>query len=133
MFKAGLLQKGNGRITGDALAAGRLTLHCEGVYCTGGAMKHVLVSSLMFFTVAVFIAGRVTGFLRFADLNPLSRLGLMLVLFVVSAAFYAVTITKLIHFLIDYQPNPLNIAIYVAGMLAAAYAAWLTTERLTRE
>ncbi|MGV6857579.1 MAG: hypothetical protein ACWA5X_01265 [bacterium] len=96
-------------------------------------MKHVLVSSLMFFTVAVFIAGRVTGFLRFADLNPLSRLGLMLVLFVVSAAFYAVTITKLIHFLIDYQPNPLNIAIYVAGMLAAAYAAWLTTERLTRE
>ncbi len=96
-------------------------------------MKHLLVTSLMIVTVALFIVGRVTGYLRLDEMNPVSLFGLKLVLFVVSAGFFGVSMVKLIHLIIDYQPNPLNIAIYLGGLVVAAIAAWMTTERLTRE
>lgn len=96
-------------------------------------MKHWLLTALMIVTVVLFLFLKATGRIRMSELNPVSAFGLKLVLFAVSAGFFAVSLTKLIYWLVGYDSTPFSIAIYGAAIALAAVISFATTTWLTKE
>lgn len=96
-------------------------------------MKHWLLTALMILTVSLFLFLKATGRIRMSDLNPVSALGLKLVLFVVSAGFFAVSLIKLLYMLVGYDSTPFSIALYAAAIALACVVSFATTAWLTKD
>ena len=96
-------------------------------------MKHYLLMTIMVSIVLLYLYLKATRRIRLSELDVLPVIGIKVVLFIVSAAFYALGIAKFLRATWGYESSPLSIAIYLLGFIVALVAAFYSTRWLTDE
>ena len=94
-------------------------------------MKTYLLMTLLVAIVAIYLYLKATGRIRLKEMQPFPLLAIRAALFVISTAFYSLAIAKILRATWGYDATPLSIGLYLAGVVAAMYAAFHTTRWLT--
>ncbi len=94
-------------------------------------MKTYLLMTLLVAIVAFYLYLKASGRIRLDEMQPFPLLAIRAALFVISTAFFALVVAKLLRATWGYDATPLSIALYLAGVAVAMVAAFHTTRWLT--